>query len=114
MKVLIVEPGREPCPKEIENTLAAMQEAVGGYIEAVYMNEDVIIVNENGKILGLPPNRSFGNDIFAGTFFIASADGDEFASLSDEKLAYYSDIFKDPLLESCDEIQDDESWEYEL
>lgn len=115
MKVLMVEPGREPYEKEIENTLAAMQEAIGGYIEVVYTKDgDAILLNEEGKLLGLPPNRSFYNDIFAGTFFIAGVEDEDFASLSDEKLTYYTDMFKEPLLDYSNDTQDDESWEYEL
>lgn len=114
MKILIVEPGNIPYEKEIENTLDAMQEIVGGYIEAVYTDKgDVILLNEKGKILGLQPNRSFGRDIFAGTFFIAGIDGDEFTSISDEKIAHYTDMFKEPIFENSDELEDG-LWEYEL
>lgn len=114
MEVLIVKPGNIPYEKEIENTLSAMQEIVSGYIQAIYTGEgDVIVLNEEGKILGLQPNRSFGSDIFAGTFFIAGVDGDEFTSLSDERIAYYTDMFREPTFETDNEIEDC-SWEYEL
>lgn len=36
MTVLIVKPGEEPYPAEIGSGLSAMQEVVGGQIEAVY------------------------------------------------------------------------------
>ncbi len=36
MKILIVEPGRYPCAADIPHTLRAMQEVVGGYIQAIY------------------------------------------------------------------------------
>lgn len=38
--------------------LTAMQEAVGGYIEYVYINRgrDVLVVNEEGRLIGLPIN----------------------------------------------------------
>lgn len=37
--------------------LKELQEIVGGYIECVYMNDKIqMVVNEEGKILGLPIN----------------------------------------------------------
>lgn len=76
MKVLVIEPGKQPVVKEIGNTLKDMQRMVGGYIHAYYpwMDEVAIICNDEGKIMGLPLNRSiFGEhgelvDIIAGTF----------------------------------------------
>ena len=66
MNVLVVEPGFLPYEKEIPDSLSsdeqlrALQEIVGGYIEAIYpYEEDVAIVcNEEGLINGLPFNRS--------------------------------------------------------
>lgn len=70
IKVLIVEPGKEPREAEIENTLSAQQAVVGGMIEAIYPWDDPVglICNEEGKLMGLPLNRSLeGYDIIAGT-----------------------------------------------
>lgn len=63
--------------EDIDNTLEAMQEFVGGYIEAVTLSDGkVIICNEEGKLLGLPYNRGF-----EGNFFICEAEGDELVSI---------------------------------
>lgn len=41
----------------IVDTLEAMQSIVGGYIEVVGLSEEnVIVCNEEGRILGLPAN----------------------------------------------------------
>ena len=69
MTVLYVKPGEKPKRIEIENDLEALQRAVGGYIEAVYPYEDpvALIVNEEGKLNGLPLNRALrdeDNDIY--------------------------------------------------
>ena len=40
LKALLVEPGQDPKPVEIENTLESLQKQVGGDIEAVYPWED--------------------------------------------------------------------------
>ena len=59
MKVLVIEPVKQPVVKEIGNTLKDMQRMVGGYIQAYYpwMDEVAIICNDEGKIMGLPLNR---------------------------------------------------------
>ena len=58
MKVLVVEPLKPCYVREIEG-LQAMQEIVGGHIEAIYPYEEqvAVIANEEGKLLGLPYNR---------------------------------------------------------
>ncbi len=44
IKVVMVEPMREPYPAEVENTLEGLQKAVGGYIEAVCLEDNVVLV----------------------------------------------------------------------
>ncbi|MGB1269878.1 MAG: DUF3846 domain-containing protein [Flavobacteriaceae bacterium] len=39
------------------NSLKQMQELVGGYVEFVYLNDKVLIVNEEGLLYGLPRNN---------------------------------------------------------
>lgn len=58
MKVIKIVPGREPEMVDIDNTLKALQQAVGGYIETVTLPRTglVVIVNEGGRLLDLPKN----------------------------------------------------------
>lgn len=77
MKVVYVPVGKEPEIKEIDGTLEAMQELVGGNIETVpYENIRgmVCVLNEKGKIDGMDPNRLIfgGRDFIAGDFFVAA------------------------------------------
>ena len=60
ISVLLVEPNKYPKMIEIDDTLEAMQEVVGGDIEEYMPFEDevAIICNEEGKVNGLPPNRA--------------------------------------------------------
>ena len=60
LKVLLIEPEKYPKVIEIDDTLEAMQEVVGGQIEEYMPFEDevAIICNEEGKLLGLPLNRA--------------------------------------------------------
>lgn len=104
MKVLVVEPGKQPQIQDIESTLTAMQMTVGGYIEPIYpwWDEVALICNDAGKIMGLPLNRPLFNDdgdlidYIVGTFFIYGApmDSGGFGSLSDEQITRYSEMFK--------------------
>lgn len=108
MKVLVLEPMREPYAKEIDGSLESMNEIVGGWIETVYPthpDEAVIVCNEEGKLMGLPWNRELkinGRtfDIIAGTCFICNAPADEedFTGLTDEQIAYYTDYYKEPVI----------------
>lgn len=70
MTVVCVEPGKPAYLKTIETGLESLQHEVGGYIEATYPWEDTaaIICNEEGKITGLPLNRSLRDD--EGNIFI--------------------------------------------
>ena len=107
IKVVICEPGKQARVAEIDNTLEAMQEIVGGYIEAVYpeYNSSVaLICNEEGKISGLELNRSLTDDdgeiidIIAGTFLVVGADTNsyEFGSLTSAEEKKYMDRFNWP------------------
>ena len=71
----------------ISATLENLQKTVGGYIETVGLTEsDVIIVNEEGKLLGLEKNlRMYGDTVYAdtlvGTIIVLGTEGDEFADV---------------------------------
>ena len=103
MKILVIKPYQKPEVVEIDHTLEAMQAVVGGYIEEVYPFEDevALVVNEEGKINGLPMNRFLfdddGNllDIIVGNFFICGApsDCDSFTDIPDELIAKYTNRF---------------------
>ena len=102
IKVLLVEPEKYPKEIEIDDSLEAMQEVVGGDIEE-YMpfDDDVaIICNEEGKVRGLPLNRAVyvqDNDkkevvdIICGKFFICYAppESESFQSLPDDMIKKY-------------------------
>ena len=94
IKCLLVEPYELPKEIEIENTLEAKQNLVGGYIECTYLQNDpdvVIICNEEGKINGMKLNRYIGHDIIAGPFLIVGDDYEngDFKSLTDEQILKY-------------------------
>ncbi len=107
IKVLIVEPGKYPIIKEIDNDLDSLQDIVDGNIETYYPfdNDSVIICNEEGKIEGLPPNRAIYDEkneriieVICGTFLVAYApwESEDFESLPEELMGVYLDRFKYP------------------
>ena len=104
LTVLCVKPGEKPKRIEIESSLDALQRAVGGYIEAVYPYEDpvALIVNEEGKLNGLPLNRALRDedndiyDIVAGAFLVVGLGESEFASLTPALMEKYEKLFHSP------------------
>ena len=99
MKIVLVEPGKAARAAEIEDGLAAMQEIVGGPIQAIYPWEDpvALVCNEEGKLIGLPLNRGLENfDVVAGTFFICGIRDDRFSSLTQQQTQQYLRKFRYP------------------
>lgn len=98
IRVLIIEPWKQPEVAFIPNTCGMLQAIVGGPIEVVCPFDDtvVLVVNAIGKLVGLPLNREINNDIVAGTFLICGTDphSDGFVSLTDEQVEHFSDLFR--------------------
>lgn len=84
--------------------LESLQQAVGGYIQAVYPFDDpvAIICNEDGKLEGLPLNRALRDedgevyDIVAGTFLVTGLGEEDFSGLPDELMEKYKEHFRHP------------------
>ena len=102
--VLVVEPKKEPYAKTIPAGLESLQREVGGSIEAVYPFGDAaaLIVNEEGKLEGLPLNRALYSpegrlwDITAGTMLVAGLGEESFVSLSPAQLEEYGRLYRQP------------------
>ena len=106
MKILLILPGKRPVRKEICGSLNSMQEIVGGPIQILYPFQDpvALICHEEGKLLGLPLNRSLRDDCgqiydaIAGTFFLCGAppDSDHLDSIPEELISKYQERFTSP------------------
>lgn len=106
MKILQIEPGHKPEVKDIAPRLAAMQDIVGGTIQALFPFEDpvALVCNDEGKLLGLPFNRALRDgegkvyDIVCGTFFLCGAppNSGRFDSLTDGQIETYGELFRQP------------------
>lgn len=77
---------------------------VGGYISFTYpFKEDVgIVLNDEGKLLGLPFNRALRDengdpyDIISGDFLVVGLTGDDISSLSPELMDKFERLFHKP------------------
>ena len=95
MKVIIKQPGKEPEVAEIENTLPALQQVVGGYIETVTLAADCcIICNEEGRLEGQPYNLTFCGVSFVGPILVVGIDVDEFSSLDKQQIDFLLQCLK--------------------
>jgi hypothetical protein len=111
LRVVGIEPGKPACEAEIADSLRAFQQAVGGNMEVFCPFEDnaVIVCNEEGKIDGLPPNRTVHGEPMVGNLVIVGDNGEgEFCSLTDEQTQKYLAAFQLPEL-SGDESEDMDS-----
>ena len=100
IKILKVEPGKPPCVKEIANDFKASQAEVEGDIECVGFGDGcVAVINAEGKLNGMQPNRRNGDDIICGPFFICgdSPDGD-FISLTEQQIEKYKDKYSHEMI----------------
>jgi hypothetical protein len=101
IKALKVTPIERPEICYLENKLEALQKAVSidadyvGLIEILDLDERTCIVcNEEGKLIGLMPNRRVGDDIICGVFYVTGQNEDgDLTSLTDEQIEHYSEVF---------------------
>lgn len=104
MTVLRIDPNKVPSRVELGNDLSTLQGAVGGYIEAVYPFDDpvALVVNDEGKLNGLPLNRALRDDdghiydVVAGSFLVVGLAESGFTSLSPELMDKYEKLFHRP------------------
>lgn len=85
----------------LENTLKAKQDFVKGSIQTIHIEDIVIICNEEGKLLQLPPNRALVNeageplDILCGNILAVRHNGSgEFTSIEPEDRIIINEYLK--------------------
>ena len=112
--VLKVAPMLPPEVVTLKNELRALQEAVSigadytGLIEVVGLEDDVcILCNEEGKLIGLEPNRRLGRDVLCGVFYVMGQDEEgNFCSLSASAMERYRQVFLWPELIPAEEVNE--------
>ena len=104
MSVVVVQPGQSAQAFDIDGSLEGLQQIVGGLIEVVYPFDDNVglVMNDEGKINGLPLNRALRGedgeiyDVIAGPFVVVGLSADNFQSLTPEQEARYLEMYKTP------------------
>lgn len=100
INVLVIEPGKAPRPARVKNTLNTFAQIIGGPIEVgCYLPQRVMMIyRENGKNLGLPPNRMNprARDYIAGTFLLCGFEGNSFISLTPAQQLEFQEYFAKP------------------
>ena len=87
IKVVVQNPGELSRIVTVPNTLEALQELVGGYIEVVGIGNGLLLVmNEEGKIRGLPESVRCLYDTIVGPVFITADKDEDFRSLTTEEI----------------------------
>ena len=106
IKVLALLPMELPKEIELDNTLEAMQKFVGGLIEYITLSdtgsEIALVCNDEGKLPGLPLNRSLwdGADVLAGPGFLAGCDSEvNLTSLPQSAMDFYKEKFSAFIIE---------------
>ena len=102
--IILVKPEERAVKTKIKNELNAFQSIVEGYVEIIRpFNDNVaIILNEEGKLNYLQPNRGLRDDnnklydIIVGNFIVVGLNGNKFCSLTDSQLEKYIKKFEKP------------------
>ena len=87
MRVLLKQPGLPEEVIDVPNTLQAMQELVGGYIETITLTRhSCCIVNEEGRLKRLLPNFYLNGGLIVGNAVFVGVKGDGFRDITDDEI----------------------------
>ncbi|MTI95415.1 MAG: DUF3846 domain-containing protein [Firmicutes bacterium] len=91
IKIVLLRAAEQPQELTIDNTLASLQQLVGGYIQAVPVTIDdcqyVLVVDEEGRINHKPTNLVCHFGAFVGDILFCKSDAEgEFISLNHEDI----------------------------
>ena len=97
MNILVIEPGKRPYEKDIPDTLEAMQETVGGYIQVIKpFDDNVLLVCDEEGLLKPEQKQNRHVDsrtVIRGAFFLCCEDGEDFTDLTPELMKKYRHYF---------------------
>ena len=104
MGALLIKPHCHPKRVQISGELSELQAIVGGLIQAIYPYEDpvALILNDEGKLMNLEPNRALWDgdgqmvDYIAGDFLVVGLSDENFGSLPPELMDKYEQLFHWP------------------
>lgn len=100
MKILLANVSEPFQVVEVENELEPIQKIVGGYIEVLPVTEDILLImNEEGKLFGLPSNFQLivnqrVADTIAGNALFVGRKEEDFSSLTDAQIDKIKQMFE--------------------
>ena len=113
LRILYVEPGRQPFVSEVGRDLLSMQKAVLGPIETIYNRDGtVLLCNNEGKLIGMEGNRHVGDDVIAGPFLLVGDNGKSLRSLTNAEVDRYMERFAQPEEISQKEVEENSGFTF--
>ena len=106
IRVIYKAPGKEPEWRYVENELEPFQDLVKGNIEAVAWDDRyLMIVNDEGKLQGLPKNFNFYGDAIVGPAVWVAKSGEDFAGILDDH--FIDEVSWFTIGQNCEDDPDD-------
>lgn len=105
IRVLLVEPMKQPRLVTVDLDLENLQRLVGGCIQVIYPWEGIqvaLVCDDDGKIKGYPANRVLTDengepyDVVCGNFFLCGLSKDNLTSLSEKHASMFMELFRWP------------------
>lgn len=101
IRALKVEPGKHPEAVDLVNNVGALRAAVSiganeiGNIERLSISKNIVLImNEEGKLNGMRPNRFVGRDVIFGVYYVCAVDRKgELTSLPEKEIEKYTKYF---------------------
>lgn len=96
MKIMIIDPNKQPYTEKIWNDLESLRKKIGQEIEVIENNKVLIVYNSRGLADNIPVNRYIDDLAIRGTFVITGNNTKEldFESLTEEQIEKYTEMFK--------------------
>lgn len=97
MRIIYVEPEKEPRLMDIPHTLSDMQALVGGRIEVVepFTDDVVLICDEEGRNNGKPICRIINDSMdICGSFFLCGENNGDLCSIPEPLIFKYVSLFR--------------------
>lgn len=96
MKAVYKKVGEAPQVVDIENTLEALQKAVGGYIEVIGVEGDILMIcDEEGKLKGKAANFTVRNDVIVGdVLFVQNGYDGDFTDMNADNIIRVLESFE--------------------
>lgn len=97
MKAIFKDPLKESKIIDVENSVAGIQKVIGGYFEAITIEEDAcILCDEEGKIKRLKPNCIYNGELIVGPVLVVGVKGEDFTDVPERIIERWNEKEKGP------------------